>query len=591
MLVAAGDASTALPGGAAAFLPGDGSSDWVQTQPGGYVRQRQNARTVGIAAFFEHPDAARDAAWGGLDDGDRGTVPLWSVLWGGQGATEPGPGGANAPQPDAHPADLYAVTEDGIRLVISTGVSVGLAFSPGVLVLAADARPGATWTTKGRATSAYTPQGETQPQPVFYDYAGEFSAQEPADADLVRFAEGRDGCLQVDARLTYSLTGVDSVPPVVVDDAALWCPGAGIVADAASSGGIRTVVGPSSAPVLPAPAAAVPDPDWSSAASWTADAVPVLSVDPSFGTGARRIGPGLAPVATASGLAVVDINSADLSLLTLRGGALVESRIVRPGGDVTVLASVGGLVVAATSERRLVAFAPDGRMLWTADTGDVVVAPPVDDGSGGLLVAGVDGLLRDLDARTGALRWSMRVSSDALHLLARAGDVAVVADRGGVVAAVALSSRSTMWSADGDPVRAIAAVGDAVYVARDDGAVRRMDAGTGTVQWSTPLSASTDALAPAGDAVVALTWDDVEGLDAATGAVRWRAAPAEHLVGDGGRVVVEGHGAVRVLAPDGMLLATVPLAAETEGSARYLVASPDAVWVADTVTGYDRIGP
>ena len=207
LLVGATDMSPPAVGGpAAAFLPVDGAVDWLGTANGDV--QREQRRSPGITPLFAFPTSLTSLAMSAYGD-DARSVPHWATYWGPAVGRDGG-----------IPRDLYSVTDAGIRLVASTGYPLDSVFVPGILVLAADVRAGAEWTTEGASLLAQA--GANGPESAEFAYAGEYSAQEPDDPVLLPFAE--QGCLQVASRLTLTPGDGD---PLVVEETALWCAGRG----------------------------------------------------------------------------------------------------------------------------------------------------------------------------------------------------------------------------------------------------------------------------------------------------------------------------------------------------------------------------
>ncbi len=578
-LVAAADVRTPTPSGAAGlFVPADGSADWVQIDPH-LSRQRENARAVGASSLFELPQQALLTVWGDFPADGIQTVPLWSVLWSGEGI-----------DPAAAPRDLYSLVGGDIALVMTTGTQTGLVYSPALRVLASDAREGSSWTSDGTAHSA-VPGGDGT-QGVTFDYSAQFSARAPADQAVRAFAEGHDGCLEVGAHLVFTLPGVTLSTPVTIDDVSLWCPGLGIVAATTATVGanpVRTV--PASAPAPSSSGVHAQAQAWSDPEQWTAQPVAPTSTDPTFGSTPRSLDPALQPVAAGDTIVAADINTGDVSFLEPGAGALVERRIVRPGGDVTALAAVGDTVIAATSARRIVAYAPDGTRRWERAMNDVVFARPIGDGEGGILIAGVDGTLADVDAVTGAERWKTAVSADALTQIASDAGRAIVADQSGHIIAVSVTDGTQQWSVEGPVITALSAADGAVYAAGSDTSVARMDAGDGHTTWVSTAGTGVDELAIVEGVVVVLSWEDLIAFDAATGEPAWRAPGADRLVTDRTTMIVEGRGPARLLDATGATQQEWAVTPEGAAAARYLTALADQVWIFDTVSGIERIGP
>jgi outer membrane protein assembly factor BamB len=306
---------------------------------------------------------------------------------------------------------------------------------------------------------------------------------------------------------------------------------------------------------------------------WTAQAMQVEQVDPLFGTSALAIAPALQPVELDSALAVADGNTGSVGLFERSGGDLRRTAVLRPGGAVTALGAAEGLLLAATAQRRLVAYSPDGIRQWTAPLADVLVAPPIAGDAGAIIIGGADGSVTALDARSGEQHWSTSVSSDAVSHLLRAGDKAIAVDRTGHLVALSLADGSVLWRSEGATIDAITATDDAVLVARDN-SIDRLDAETGAEEWSSPTG----------------TWVDVIAFAADDGAPRWRAPGADRAVTDGRTIVLDGRNPTRVLDARGDAAADLRTPGEDLGAARFLVGARDGAWIVDSTHGTTWVG-
>ena len=572
VLAAASDARPAATGGAAtAFLPQDGDVGWAQ-MPGG-VAQYEHRRAPGGAALFLLPAVAADIGIEAYLDNARST-PHWATYWG----PEAGRAGAN-------PRDLYSIGSDGIRTVATMGYPLDSVFVPGLRVLPSDVRAGAEWTSDGTSMQAQLgPDGA--PQSAELAYSAAFTAREPKDDELADYAQ--DGCLETVAELT--LTPAEGTP-LSYHQTSLWCPGEGQVA---STGGYE---GEEPATILPAEA---PDatvqlsarvPSWQHPASWDAAAVAARWSDPVWGDRAFTASHAVPPVMVGDALAVADVASGDLTLLREDEQGLVVSRVLRPGGDVIALASVGELLIAATTQRELVAYTARGDRVWTYRTPDLVVAAPISDRGDGLVVACLDGTLRLLDAATGKERWAAETSRDGLDELTVTRELAVSSDRAGALTAVDLDDGEPVWTDEGEGVVAgFATDGDALYAARGVN-IERLDAASGDTVWKTSVGSGMDDLALVDDHVVAQTWRDLAAVDSEGGGIAWRAPGASAITTDGTALIATSGSSIRLIGKDGSDAAFWPVPPESLGSSRSLTAAVNAVWMIDGTTGIAKVGP
>lgn len=571
-LVAATDARPPDTGGAAAaFLPADGAVGWT-AMPGG-VAQYEHRRAPGAGALFVLPEVAAGIAITAYLDRAQST-PHWATYW-----------GPEAGRPGANPRDLYSIGPDGIRTVANIGYAVDAVFAPGLRVLPSDVKAGAKWTSDGTSVwSQLAADGSSQSAELAYSAA--FTAREPEADEFAGFS--REGCLETVSDLSLTPAEGDAL---IYHQTSLWCPGEGQIA---SSGGLEgeepTTVILARAPDLAVQLSARV-PSWQHPESWDAAAVAARWSDPVWGDTAFTATPAVTPVMVGDALAVADVNSGDLTLLREDEQGLVVSRVLRPGGDVIALAAVGELLVAATSQRDLVAYTVRGDRVWTHRTPDLVVAAPVTDRGDGLVVACLDGTLRLLDAATGKERWSTEVSSDGVDSLTVTRDVVVSADRTGALAAVDLDDGEPLWTDESEgEVAGFATDGDSLYAARDDD-IERLDAASGATVWKANVGTGTDDVVLAGAHVVAQTWDDIAAMDPETGRIVWRAPGAGAITTDGSSLMAASGARLRLIGKDGADAATWPVPPESLGSFRFLTPSVNAVWVIDGTTGIVKAGP
>jgi outer membrane protein assembly factor BamB len=572
VLVAATDVRPSTGGGAAAaFVPADGAVGW-SAMPGG-VAQHEQRLAPGVAALFAIPQAAQGIAIGGYATGAEST-PHWVTYWG----PEAGRAGAS-------PTDLYSLTPDGIRIVASTGFPLDSVFVPGLLVLPRDAAPGVDWTSKGESVWAGIGSGGA-PFSAQYSYAAKASVRAPKAPELAAWVE--DGCLETVSVVTLTPAQGDAL---TYRQTSLWCPGRGSVATTGAFDGDASVtIGPSPDPKAKIQVGARV-PSWQHPEHWDAAPVPARWADAVWGDSPFAVAPALRPVMVGDRLAVADVNSGDITLLAEDPQGLVVGRVLRPGGDVIALAGVGDVLLAATSQRDLVAYTVRGDRAWTRRTPDLVVTAPVWSGGDGVVIACLDGTVRMLDAASGEDRWVADVSGDGVEALVVAGPLAIAADRGNAITAVDLSDGSIVWTDEGDDeITGFAVDGETIFVARGD-RVERLDPASGAIVWKTDVGTGTDDLVMVGDSVVAQTWRDLVAIDPVDGGVVWHARGATAIVTDGSELIATGGSEIRLVADDGTDAATWPVAPESLGSFRYLTPAANAVWLSDAKAGIVKVGP
>lgn len=579
-LIAASDpAGPAVGGAAAAFVPADGHADWVRVDGQSGPQQRESGRTVGASVLFELPEIARTAAVAAYTDEEMDLARHWSLTWRASDAGAEGAGDIT---------ELHSVTDAGVRLVLSLGPANSFIFQPGIVVLDHAVRRGASWAGEGEGWWVAAPAAGQRPEDsvIAIHYSARYAATEPRDSTLADLAD--DGCLQVDGEVELTNSADPGAGSILLEDATLWCPGRGAVASVSSVDGgapVRTL--PADAPAFAADEAGDASPAWPQ--EWAARSASVSLVDPLFGESAVALAPALEPVDLGGMIAVAEVNTGSVGLYVRSGARLERTALLHPGGDVTTLGAVDGLLLAATTQRRVVAYDARGMRRWSAPISDVIVAPPIAGAKGAVLLAGLDGRVRSLDVRTGREQWSTTVSGDALDHLVRSGDRVIALDRTGRIVALNLTDGTVEWSAEEENVDTLTATAEAVYVARDNGIIR-LDAATGVQAWSSQVGTGADVVAVVADAVVVLSWSEVVAFDVEAGAELWRAIGADRGVTDGAALVLDGRGPTRVVGPAGEVIEELRIAPEGAGSARFLVGAADGVWIVDSISGAVWVG-
>jgi eukaryotic-like serine/threonine-protein kinase len=156
--------------------------------------------------------------------------------------------------------------------------------------------------------------------------------------------------------------------------------------------------------------------------------------------------------------------------------------------------------------------------------GPVAVMPAVVGGV--VYVADQGGIVRALDAESGAQRWSNDMHSPVNASPAVGGGLVIVGTDAGQVIALDVATGNVVWrfptlaSARASP----AIVGDVVFVGSDDGDVYALDVATGVKRWATSLGAPVTRGVAVSDGIVyaGATGGIFSAMNAATGAVMWR---------------------------------------------------------------------
>lgn len=371
-------------------------------------------------------------------------------------------------------------------------------YSPARLDIPHNIVAGRHWTSDGQATiSLRGAKDQTGP------YHAEFSASAPQSHDeLVR------RCLHITMNL--SLAGV-AEPPVT----RTWCPGLGIV-------GVNDGQGAATASTDPLLVALTPTSsfDWKKADSLTLTPHVVES------TGAD--GMILLPQIPAALLADDTLVSAQVPAghmvgLDTGGQAARILWRARPGTRTTAVAGFDDRVVAANTERQLVAYDLHGRWLWQASLPDLVVTTPVRLGDS-VVVAGLDGSVSAYALVDGRQLWSTRLSAE-IRLAPQVGDDRVVAvDQTGLVTCLNAAGVE-QWSQQLDPSTGFAVTSGAnpvvVVKSRTSIWVTALAVRDGSQSWRANVRLSGRQLLGLDGQAVVVDRDELVSLDAATGTVRW----------------------------------------------------------------------
>ena len=412
------------------------------------------------------------------------------------------------------------------------------AYEPALLELPADVAPGSTWSSAGTA-------GGTQ------DYTSTFTA-----------TAGAAGCLDVSGRLVLRPRGTQQAGRQTTVTRT-WCPGRGPVGSSQSSGATRTVLTGVDAPAPGARSTSSAPITWTDPRGWAPKTWDTVTVDPE----SEQVQPmnGVAetavrPVLAASGLVVRAMGSPhDLVATTPKTpDAWTPAWRAHPGGTVLGLAAFGDVVLATTSERRLVAYSDAGARLWAMDLPEIAGTVPV-------AVSGSDAVLVDLSGRVvrfavadGAVRWEREVGSDVNRVPAVGAGLVVVTDRGGTVTALDADTGVRRWDRSMAST-GVAVVGGQVLVVVDQN-LTALEPGAGRSVWTTHFDGRLTALTGFGAHAVVASKE-------ATVLVDGRGATVVRLPGYLGVDVTSAHlagwGADRldVVGTDGRVVASWPTSA------------------------------
>ncbi len=413
---------------------------------------------------------------------------------------------------------MLAVKPGGFDVRVDAGARDFRAFEPGLPVLPAGVRDGQEWTAAGTATlgSGRTATGR---QP----YAATFKA-----------TAQDGGCMAISTELT-----IGRASPTREVNA--WCPGRGIIVTAAGQLTSRLVTRA---------------PRWQSAARLTTTAPPVLTGHWNFVRRELSVAP-IALYATVRpvvlpGSVVVYVNTpgGDLVAHGWSDGATDPRWSVHPGGQVTSALAVGKVIVAATTERTVVAYGAEGEFLWQSRIPDVSAVPLVRFGNL-TVVAGLDGTVTAFDAQTGRVAWTVRVPTEIRQPMV-VDDTLTVVDQAGNLMSVDPTG-TVQYEFEVDPPEVFGvADGVAVVASRGDSYVRGYRLSDGAQLWRVQLSGNRRSVTGFGSTVVIGRQDDVLGLGAADGSQRWaRPITPIRVLARGDRLVVADRTTLRLLDASG----------------------------------------
>ena len=249
------------------------------------------------------------------------------------------------------------------------------------------------------------------------------------------------------------------------------------------------------------------------------------------------------PVALGDGVALTNNSSAaiDFMVKTEQGYQLAWRR--RPGRRVLSLLGAGDVLVAATSDRKLVAYDPQGRLLWQVETDDTTTQAlhRLDDKTFAFLAQ--DGWLSAYDLATGARRWRRATPDDGSVPMATAhlGGRPVVAVVGGSEVWVLDPTQRLLRLPMIEAVRALLPTSDGLLIAAASSTM--LVNWNGRVQWHTSRVQDCEEFArlersAAGPEVICRSDTSVSSFRLTTGQLLWQEDVSTlAMVSDGARAV------------------------------------------------------
>lgn len=452
--------------------------------------------------------------------------------------------------------ELYHLSQSGVRLAAVTGGETGFSYFPGMIVLPADLHDGSTWTSEGDAL----------PQNLL-KYSAEGSARAVAD-----------GCFETTLDVTYTDPAQGGATWLETSETALWCPGEGLVGSTFSNNGYEG--GADSEPADRPELAASLSPlrlDLSEAQAWKSAELPLLVRDPVFGEGPASVVGISGGAVTASGVLVFAGGEDLVAFARDDDGQVVRQWIAHPGGQLIELEAIGDAVLVGTTDRVLQAYDAEGRRAWSTSFDDIVGAPPVDDGTGGVLVVSLDGELRRLDLATGEELWTTRLDGFSSVSPATADGRVFTLDQSGMLRASDLESGEQLWSIP-YPDGALLLADSVLYAADSFGGVHAFNPETGAELWQGTSTGTIDSATMMGDLLVLHTSEGTAAF-APDGQLRWVVDAGEGMVTDGERAIVFDTDSALLIDATGQTLAEWPMPHVTFGFSRTVYPSTDGVWI------------
>lgn len=470
-----------------------------------------------------------------------------------------------------HRSDDFLFTDGGLRTAVETQDNASYRiYTPARLDLPNAITAGRSWTSDGQVAVKVAGSGERTSK-----YHAEYSASTPSTHDeLVR------RCVIVSMRL--AVDGAAQAPTTRT-----WCPGLGVIAVTDAQG--TFVASEGNLNLAPAAPRAF---NWAAAGSLTFSPHVVAP----NGDDGMSLVPMIPPALLADGVLVsTQLPSAHVVGLDTRGVAVRILWRARPGVRTTAMVGLDDRVVAANTERQLVAYDRVGRWLWQASLPDIAVAPPVRLGDA-VVVASLDGSVSAYDLGSGRQLWSHRLSAEIRLAPQVVGDRVVAVDQTGEVSC--LDSHGVLqWSQQLDTSQGFAVTTGAhpVVVVRSRTAIwaTALSLADGSQVWRTPVRLSARTMLGLDGQLVVVDRNQAIGLDATSGTVEWTWSGDDVYAAAGGanHLLLVGLNKVRMLDAAGRQVqdwVTDVGATETNaasvivGPASIAVVGPHAVFVGET---------
>jgi PQQ-like domain len=516
---------------AAGYLPSDGAVSYERTDT---IRElktvvgiavTESARLSGVAGLLSTDGAFATKM---LDEAfaDRDRIQILRTTT----------TAINDPAATAQTIRFYRVNA-GVELIGVSTPSEGYVYSPALVLLPTDVRPGSQWSGAGSA-------GDT------LDYRSELRAE-----------AGSSDCLSVTGEVRY-LSKEGQLGRVVAIDQT-WCPREGIVAESQSFADVRTTTSRIEPPAPSIQNTTNTSILWSAPQRWTTRSMSTISINPTFGQGPMVGSPSaVTPVRTESGLVIrPTIGRGDLVATTPK--TLTEWTSIwraHPGGTVLSLSAFGNVIIATTSDRQMVAYSDVGVRLWQLSLDDLAPTSPVRISDQDAVLVDLGGEVRRFDLSTGTVLWQHTIGSDVNVSPAAGAGLVVIMDRGGATTGYEQSTGRDRWDLQMQG-SAATVIGDNVIVIQDQTA-HALWPTTGRHRWARPIFGTlTDLASFAGQVVVATKSQSV--ILSGEGVVTQRLGPVLTLTPTQDHLVAWGPTEASVITRDGAVISRWNLPALT----------------------------
>lgn len=175
-----------------------------------------------------------------------------------------------------------------------------------------------------------------------------------------------------------------------------------------------------------------------------------------------------------------------LTAIDAATGAVRWTVPLRFAGSCSPLISEG-LVVVATQEGHVSAFAPDtGEEVWHYRNDQLLFGSP--SAANGLVVIGDEtGAVTGIDGKNGREVWQVNIGGEVYATPAIRDGVVLVATAKPTLVALDLQTGKEVWRAESGGISSPAIAGDRVFLGGDDQSLRAYDLKSGQLDWSSPL--------------------------------------------------------------------------------------------------------